>query len=73
MEYNSAIMKLQIKDMANFIMHVLVEFFFSDSIFDLSLNVVIMKLHEEVIFDLTGCHDRMVVVTDLCFSGYSCV
>jgi hypothetical protein len=48
-------------------------FFFSDSYFDLNLNAVIMKLHEEVIFDLTGCHDRMVVATDLCFSGYSCV
>ena len=67
MEYNSAIKTLQIKDMANFIMHVLVEFVFSDSYFDLNLNAVIMKLHEEVIFDLTGCHDRMGVATDLCF------
>ena len=27
MEYNSAFMTIQIKDMANFIMHVLVDFF----------------------------------------------
>jgi hypothetical protein len=53
--------------MANFIMHILVEFFFSDSYFDLNLNAVIMKLHEEVIFDLIGCHDCMLVATDLCF------
>jgi hypothetical protein len=43
MEYNSAIMTLQIKDMANFIMHVLVDCFFSDSYLDLNLNAVIMK------------------------------
>ena len=36
-------------------MHILVEFVFSDCYFDLILNAVIMKLHEEVIFDLTGC------------------
>jgi hypothetical protein len=43
MKYNSVIMTLQIKDMANFIMHILVEFFFSDSYLDLNSNAVIMK------------------------------
>jgi hypothetical protein len=47
--------------MANFI-HVVVYFVFSDRYFDLSLNVVIIKLHEEAIVDFPGCHDRMVVV-----------
>ena len=39
-----------IKEMANFIMHVLVESVFSDSYmyFDLSLNAIIIKLHEVI-------------------------
>jgi hypothetical protein len=43
---------LQIKKMANFIMHVLVEFVFSDSYmyFDLNLNAIIIKLHDEAIY-----------------------
>ena len=43
---------LQIKEMANFIMHVLVEFVFSDSYmyFDLNLNAIIIKLHDEAIY-----------------------
>ena len=38
--------------MANFIMHVLVEFVFSDSYmyFALSLNAIIIKLHDEAIY-----------------------
>jgi hypothetical protein len=45
-EYNSTIITLQTKDMANFI-HVVVKFVFSDRYFDLNLNAVIIKLHEE--------------------------
>ena len=43
---------LQIKEMANFIMHVLVEFVFSDNYmyFDLNLNAIIIKLHDEAIY-----------------------
>jgi hypothetical protein len=43
---------MQIKEMANFIMHVLVEFVFSDSYmyFALSLNAIIIKLHDEAIY-----------------------
>jgi hypothetical protein len=67
LDITEILLKLQIKDMANFIMHVLIEFIFSDSYLDLNLNAVIMKLHEEVIFDLIGCHDCMLVATDLCF------
>ena len=39
-----------IKEMANFIMHVLVESVFSDSYmyFDLSLNAIIIKLYEVI-------------------------
>jgi hypothetical protein len=40
------------KEMANFIMYVLVEFAFSDSYmyFDLNLNAIIIKLHDEAIY-----------------------
>ena len=43
---------MQIKEMANFIMYVLVEFVFSDSYmhFDLNLNAIIIKLHDEAIY-----------------------
>ena len=43
---------MQIKEMANFIMYVLVEFVFSDSYmyFDLNLNGIIIKLHDEAIY-----------------------
>jgi hypothetical protein len=44
---------MQIKEMANFIMYVLVELVFSDSYmyFDLNLNAIIIKLHDHsVIF-----------------------
>ena len=46
---------MQIKEMANFIMHVLVGFVFSDSYmyFDLSLNAIIIKLHDEAIYIYT--------------------
>ena len=42
---------MQIKEMVNFIMYVLVEFVFSDSYmyFDLNLNAIIIKLHDEAI------------------------
>ena len=41
---------MMIKEMANFIMHVLVESVFSDSYmyFDLSLNAIIIKLYEVI-------------------------
>jgi hypothetical protein len=40
-----------IKEMADFIMYVLVELVFSDSYmyFDLNLNAIIIKLHDEAI------------------------
>ena len=43
---------MQIKEMANFIMYVLVEFVFSDSYmhFDLNLNAIIIKLHDEAVY-----------------------
>ena len=43
---------MQIKEMVNFIMYVLVEFVFSDSYmyFDLNLNAIIIKLHDEDIY-----------------------
>ena len=43
---------MQIKEMANFIMYVLVELVFSDSYmyFDLNLNAIIIKLHDEAIY-----------------------
>ena len=45
---------MQIKEMANFIMYryVLVELVFSDSYmyFDLNLNAIIIKLHDETIY-----------------------
>ena len=43
---------MQIKEMVNFIMYVLVEFVFSDSYmyFDLNLNAIIIKLHDEAIY-----------------------
>ena len=43
---------MQTKEMANFIMYVLVELVFSDSYmyFDLILNVMIIKLHDEAIY-----------------------
>jgi len=50
---------LQIKEMANFIMHVLVEFVFSDHsymYFDLNLNAIIIKLH--LIYIETTMHER---------------
>ena len=37
---------MQIKEMANFIMYVLVEFVFSDSY----MNAIIIKLHDEAIY-----------------------
>ena len=44
---------MQIKEMADFIMYVqVVEFVFSDSYmyFDLNLNAIIIKLHDEAIY-----------------------
>ena len=43
---------MQIKEMANFIMYVLVELVFSDSYmyFNLNLNAIIIKLHDEAIY-----------------------
>ena len=45
---------MQIKEMANFIMYVLVELVFSDTgsymYFDLNLNAIIIKLHDEAIY-----------------------
>ena len=43
---------MQIKEMANFIMYALVEFVCSDSYmyFDLNLNAIIIKLHDEAIY-----------------------
>ena len=45
---------MQIKEMVNFIMYVLVELVFSDSYlymyFDLNLNAIIIKLHDEAIY-----------------------
>jgi hypothetical protein len=43
---------MQIKEMANFIMYVLVKLVFSDSYmyFDLILNAIIIKLHDEAIY-----------------------
>jgi hypothetical protein len=43
---------MQIKEMANFIMYVLVELVFSDSYmyFGLNLNAIIIKLHDEAIY-----------------------
>ena len=43
---------MQIKEMANFIMYVLIELVFSDSYmyFDLNLNAIIIKLHDEAIY-----------------------
>ena len=43
---------MQIKEVANFIMYVLVEFVFADSYmyFDLNLNAIIIKLHDEDIY-----------------------
>jgi hypothetical protein len=50
---------MQIKEMANFIMYVLVEFVFSDSYmyFDLNLNAIIIKLHAlmHCRFDMYTC------------------
>ena len=49
---------MQIKEMANFIMYVLIELVFSDSYmyFDLNLNAIIIKLHDEAIYIYSFYH-----------------
>jgi hypothetical protein len=52
MQFYNYCIAMQIKEMVNFIMYVLVEFVFSDSYmyFDLNLNAIIIKLHDEAIY-----------------------
>ena len=54
---------MQIKEMANFIMYVLVEFVFSDSYmyFDLNLNAIIIKLHDEAIYKYFDLSDIFIL------------
>ena len=67
---------MQIKEMVNFIMYVLVEFVFSDSYmyFDLNLNAIIIKLHDEAIQIYSFQHrhlvspaERLSLCLPLCF------
>ena len=56
---------MQIKEMAKFIMYVLVEFVFSDAkgsymYFDLNLNAIIIKLHDEAIYIYSFYHRPLV-------------